>query len=351
MKTRIFQHLPFTFLIVKRMALSVALLAGCASSAGLSGETVGERFRQVLADIDAECKRRKEGPYLDPSDPEYRQKRRYTDCDILKLQPRDWRNEPMVEAKGQLYPVPARWVATTEGKFAHSIKLPPPYGKPKPIPFTTPLAYFEELCKAEAGEFIFERVGKVEGVWQARPTTRYPPGYKGVVFHLIEKSEVNRPPHDIMVQPPDGSYQFFEIRLSQQEEAKTGSSIRRYFRTTKPTGQQYRSVLSPKPITVPYVVDQELATKLRANYGYTWRGIRRPNDWEHGIEGSELIVFRIEPFKVLGVQRNFVRHEFYGAMAYTGITVPQPCPGRDNLKRPLPLAFVKSILQSSDTAN
>src|SRR5262245_17844282 len=40
----------------------------------LGEETVGDKFRKVIVEIDARCKREKRGPYLDRSDPEYRKK-------------------------------------------------------------------------------------------------------------------------------------------------------------------------------------------------------------------------------------------------------------------------------------
>ena len=85
------------------------LLAACAP--GLSavtpeaGETVGETFRKVMAQIDANCRERKLGPY----EPEPRKTGvRNASCDILFLKPED----PL---------------STPEGRFAHALKLPAPH--------------------------------------------------------------------------------------------------------------------------------------------------------------------------------------------------------------------------------
>src|ERR1043165_3552179 len=136
-----------------------------------SAETTGDRFRNVIADIDAWCKRNKIGPYLDKSDPEYRSKAPATDCNILKLEPRDWRGAKFVSVDGQPYPVPEGWLSTPEGKFAHSIKLPAPYDRAKEVyrPWMSAKSYFEALCREEAGEFIFQTVKDVEVVFEIRP--------------------------------------------------------------------------------------------------------------------------------------------------------------------------------------
>lgn len=333
------------------LTVVVALLGGATSMPVLGG-TVGEQFRQWIVERDAWCRENKIGPYLDPSDRRsFLQNRRATDCDILRLSPLDWRSEPMVETEGQLYPIPARWVATSEGKFAHSIKLPAPHDQRRPITFSSPGAYFEALCKVEAGEFSFGRVQNVEGIFQDRPPLPYPRGYVSVAFHLREVHGFDRSPHDLLVQPPDGKFKFFEVRLLQEDAQKTGLAFARYFRTSTPTGKEYRTYRDRRAVTVPYVVARELVPSPQAKYGYTWRGIRRPNDWEHGIQGTELIVFQIEPFIVLGVQRGFTRHQPSQGSFNTGATFPQPCPGRLGNQVPMPLTFIKSavIPASSDS--
>jgi hypothetical protein len=44
----------------------------------------------------------------------------------------------------------------------------------------------------------------------------------------------------------------------------------------------------------------------QSRYGYTWRGISRPQDRELGIAGGELIVIDLRNNEVLGYRRGFV---------------------------------------------
>ncbi|MBK6632686.1 MAG: hypothetical protein IPG33_17575 [Betaproteobacteria bacterium] len=116
------------------------LLAACAP--GLSavtpeaGETVGETFRKVMAQIDANCRERKLGPY----EPEPRKTGvRNASCDILFLKPED----PLSTA-------------------AQDVLRPGMTGE----------EYFKALCEAEAGEWVFRTVGGVKGIRQLRPYSK-----------------------------------------------------------------------------------------------------------------------------------------------------------------------------------
>ena len=126
-------------------AMLIAPLSAC-------GSTVGEQFRDIMAQIDKQCRKDKMGPYLDPKDPEYVNKRAITDCDILKIKPVD----PL---------------ATEEGRFAYAIKLPPPHDKPKVKyrPGMSAESYFKELCEKEEGDYVFRTVAGVEGIKIMRP--------------------------------------------------------------------------------------------------------------------------------------------------------------------------------------
>src|SRR5205807_1234939 len=87
-----------------------------------------------------------------------------------------------IPVDGQPQPVPAEWLSTAEGKFAHSIQLPD--AVPKPVPFDFAKAkmmaalpakasvseqYFEHLCSTEAGEFVLKTVEDVQGLYFMRP--------------------------------------------------------------------------------------------------------------------------------------------------------------------------------------
>src|SRR5688572_5873160 len=78
-----------------------------------------------------------------------------------------------VQVEGQPEPVPAEWVATPEGRFAHSIRTPNPL--PKSSSYRegmTGKQYFDHLCKTEAIERIYKTVEPVEGFYFMRPPKR-----------------------------------------------------------------------------------------------------------------------------------------------------------------------------------
>jgi hypothetical protein len=65
---------------------------------------------------------------------------------------------------------PADPLATEEGRFAHSIKIPNPVSEDSGYkPEMTSQEYFDHLCKTEAGEFIYRTVENVEGIYMMRP--------------------------------------------------------------------------------------------------------------------------------------------------------------------------------------
>jgi hypothetical protein len=103
-----------------------------------NGETVAERFEKAMKKKAEYCRTHK----IDPAN------RR---CDILKLQPAD----PL---------------ATEEGRFAHSIKIPNPLPEDSGYkPGMTSEQYFDHLCKTEAGEFIYKTVEQLDGIYMMRP--------------------------------------------------------------------------------------------------------------------------------------------------------------------------------------
>lgn len=275
----------------KTAFLAVVLASGLAACGGgvrpMPGETVGETFRKVMAQIDAKCRQEKKGPYLDPKDPEYKEKRRYTDCDILKLLPED----PL---------------STPEGRFAHSIKLPAPHDEPKDVwrPGMTGEEYFQALCEAEAGEWIFRTVEGVEGVRQVRPyhKTNF---YESLGTYLAAEIAVG----EIVahVDNPAGylvssgvkqwrTYQYLEIPISENYGSDNYS----------------RHIKSLDVPQVPPVYGVAVINHVtpQSRYGYVWRGIERDRARENGILGSELLVLDLDSKEVLGYRRHFYRMYF-----------------------------------------
>ena len=201
------------------------------------------------------------------------------------------------------------WLATEEGRFAHSIKIPNPVPEDSGYrPGMTQQEYFELLCKNEAGEFIFRTVDNVDGIYQIRPRRIYS---HGEMQHLHALED----PYGYWVGEWEsvGStianpklYSFFEIhpsarrkyRLSLKEffdsslhvEVPPGATIARYF------GYNGGDTKSMKI---------EYDTKPRARYGFTWRGVKRPMDREMGIAGGELIVLDLQSMEVMGLRRGY----------------------------------------------
>ncbi|MCS6319917.1 MAG: hypothetical protein H8K05_19540, partial [Nitrospira sp.] len=131
--------------LTMRLLVAVMVLGGLTGSshAGLFGadETPGERFRKAMEKIRLSC----EGRKLAPGEM----------CgEVAKLKPAD----PL---------------ATEEGRFAHSITIPDPVSADSGYkPGMTSQEYFDHLCKAEAGEFIYKTVENVDGLYMMRPRTK-----------------------------------------------------------------------------------------------------------------------------------------------------------------------------------
>jgi hypothetical protein len=119
------------------LGLGGLLIAGCAASVFKKDETPGQHFDREMKVFAENCAKAK----LKPND---------TACDILKLKSAD----PL---------------ATKEGRFAHSIKIPNPIPEDSGYkPGMTSQEYFDHLCKTEAGEFIYQTVENVEGLYMMR---------------------------------------------------------------------------------------------------------------------------------------------------------------------------------------
>jgi hypothetical protein len=245
-------------------------------------ETPGERFRKAIEREAEYCATHK----IKPTN------RR---CDITKLQPAD----PL---------------ATKEGRFAHSIKIPNPVPEDSGYkPGMTPEQYFDHLCKTEAGEFIYRTVENVEGLFMIRPR-RSATDYELEHLYALEDpygqtSDDDMPGvQDSYVQPVQGKYQFLEIPLKSKGMSEDATKYQRYYRDEKANpGEKYQTMINGQGVFVPYVVTDAKVPTLKSRYGYTWRGITRPHDRELGIAGGELIVLDMETNEVLAIRRGFAR--------------------------------------------
>lgn len=289
---------------IRRTMLALAgvmFMAGVVgnSHAGLFGkeEAPGQRFEKAMKRLADNCAKAK----LRPGE---------TGCDLLKLKPAD----PL---------------ATEEGRFVHSIKIPNSVPEDSGYkPGMTPQQYFDHLCKTEAGEFIYKTVENVEGLYMMRPrkeATDYelehlyaledPYGYTygeatGIEFLLVKPTR-----YDFLEMPPSTSRQ---LRWSKQslnpsyfDVPASGSKLERY------SGYDARQTKT---------MNKEFDAELKSRYGFTWRGVRRPHDREMGIAGGELIVLDIQTHEVLGFRRGYIlsggMRNLTGIWWMTGRTCP-----------------------------
>jgi hypothetical protein len=290
------------------LGLSWLLITGCA--AGLfKEETVGERFDKAMKKLAERCAKNPPKPGN-------------TDCDPLKLKPAD----PL---------------ATEEGRFAHSIKIPNPVPEDSGYkPGMTTKEYFEHLCKVEAGEFIFKTVENIEGIMQMRPRAEatdymlqhlyvledpygqtygeeFTMGPEALKAGTIQSGYVNpRYADAVKIQDvnkrayrlykPDQNYKFLEKPIpAPSQDSAYGA---KYLRYTRPNtdklifenGQyMYPGDQQPKMI-------EEQVKELKSRYGFTWRGITRPHDRELGIAGGEVIILDLQTNEVLAVRRGYL---------------------------------------------
>jgi hypothetical protein len=266
--------------MIAGLGLSVVLVAGggCVSLA----ETPGEHFDKAMKRLAENCARHRPKP---------------TDsaCDPLRLKPAD----PL---------------ATEEGRFAHSIKIPNPLPEDSGYkPGMTPEQYFDHLCKTESGEFIYKTVENVDGLYMMRPRESAKNDY--VLEHLYAMEDpyglavgVRDSPQDYFVQPEIGKYRYLEIPLLKASKSETVPKYRRYYRDEQShPGSRFPTAINGQFVQVPYIVAMSDVPTLKSRYGYTWRGITRPHDRELGIAGGELIILDLQSNEVLAVRRSFVR--------------------------------------------
>ena len=255
-----------------------------------------------------------------------------------------------VEVEGQPEPVPAEWVATPEGKFAHSIKIPNPVPKDSGFRWwMTSQQYFDHLCKTEAGEFIYKTVANAEGFYFMRPPE--PPTdddlqerfkledpYTERYYQLIPDSFPNR--FTQFVNPPFSRYAYVE---EPRRNVKWQKDV--HSRFVKASGYQF----DPNAWRVVSEMKIDQIDQPTSRYAYTWRGVRRPHDREFSIAGSELVVADLQSKEVLALLRNFAmspkaRSTPEGIWWLNAVSCPQfPAAYRDNLGMQI-YQFVSKVL-------
>jgi hypothetical protein len=297
------------------LGLAAWLVPGCANSVLQSDETPGQRFERAMKGLAKNCARHPPKP---------------TDsaCDPLKLKPAD----PL---------------ATEEGRFAHSLKIPNPLPADSGYkPGMTPEQYFEHLCKTEAGEFIYKTVEDVEGLYIMRPR-KEATDYELENLYALEDpygqvlGEHDRP-EDYYVQPAIGKYEFLEMPLTKSSTSAMEKFTRHYRNETADPGRRFQTAINGRFVIVPYIVSKTNVSVIKSRYGFTWRGVSRPHDRELGIAGGELIIMDVKTEEVLVVRRGFIRSGWMknltGIWWLTGQTCPTPGAKREHL-------FINQVLK------
>ena len=241
-----------------------------------------------------------------------------------------------VKVEGQSEPVPEQWLQEAEAKIAYGLKLPDAVPKLAPYAFTQPLwehlwfnahrkasvRYFNHLCSTEAGQWIFKTVPKVEGFYFARPqgaptsdtlTDPYGPEMPWIQRAFLLTGDSLHWQGAWFIQPPLYNYRFVE---QPRRETKWQADIKEpyirlfgYTREAVPIPGVYR--VAPDPQYWYHWRDKDPMKvagipALTARYGYTWRGIKRAQDREHGIAGGELIIYDLQTKEVLALRRQFL---------------------------------------------
>lgn len=317
MKKLIFQDL--TSKVGRKWQFAGAVLAlgvACLYSAWAARpETPGEHFERFMAAWTKKCATMKLA-------------KGETTCDILKLKPRNYLQTKLVPVAGQPEPVPEEWLATPEGSFAHSIKIPNPVPEDSGYrPGMTPQQYFEHLCKTEAGEFIYNTVDNIEGIFQMRPRQR-PTDYELAHLYALEDPygqtyREHDEPESLYVKPT--LYKFFETPFVQRKEPAWKKPYRHPSFFMEPDVESNYVRYLGYDGQNPKTMRKEYDKNFKSRYGYTWRGIRRLHDREFGVAGGELIILDLHSEEVLGVKRGFLR-AVPDERRPTGIVWAKVCP-------------------------
>ena len=175
--------------------------------------------------------------------------------------------------------------------------------------------YFRHKCDTQAGEFIYQTVDDVEGIYQMR--LRDPRDY----FDRMRKGDIPEDPFghtNAEAQRPwgmfiggtdiDSAYQYFET-TKPPNKARQRLETLRFENEPIFTGEKYWIYrrLHDTPDDAEH--NNKTATqssKIQSRYGFTWREIRDRWDRLFGIWGGELIAVDLKTSEELAIRRGFV---------------------------------------------
>ncbi len=229
-------------------------------------------------------------PVFDPSKPHYFGEK-YSPTEYVKCRLRNQNNEMRCENYTLVrHESPIYW----PNPKVPMPKLPDGPKESVYRPWMTNEQYFEALCKAEAGEFIYKTVEGVEGIYVIRPRPieigdiRHEDRYVIESPYGYENWETEHA-HKIFAGPK--GYRFLEAPRSMSSLSNGIQGVRRYtyIAGSKP------SVWIEEEIQAPSSV-----------YGYLWREIPRKRDREKNISGGELVILNIRTSEILAIKRGFI---------------------------------------------
>jgi len=232
--------------------------------------------------------------------------------------------QKFIAVAGQAEPIPEQWLQDDEARIAHSLVLPDAVPKPVPYSFNADLLgdrrkqsidYFNHLCTTEAGQWIFKTVQNVEGFYFARPQSPptsdvmsdlYGPEMPWIQRIFVLKAEQLQRQGAWFIQPPLYNYRFVE---QPHRNVPWQSAIQEPF--VRLFGYTRAPMLRVDGSSTPYFKDKDPMQVIgipavTARYGYTWRGIKRAQDREHGIAGGELLIYDLTTREILAVRRQFL---------------------------------------------
>lgn len=202
-----------------------------------------------------------------------------------------------VQVKGQPEPVPAEWVSTPEGQFAHSIEIPNPVPKDSGYRWWwSAKKYFLHLCEKEAGEFVFKTAENVEGFLFMRPPKQ------PTDFDLKDRYKLEAPSFERMLR----SYRE-DIRARGRAFVSPGRDFLYFEEPFVSTGNETVRYLQARSYdSKTFELSQiDVRDEPVSRYGVTWRGLKRPRDRQNNIAGTEILVIDLQSRQVLAVWREF----------------------------------------------